>query len=289
MITGEANGLYWDGSANALYFTEKVSGSGNAFCKWTESGGVQVIASLDGIGSADPGEIAKLADGSFITPQFSTSTGAAANNGIIQIVGSAATLLPESEGSGSNDVAGNVNMYRSVGLALGSNGQIYQAAFIKGTPNAGYILSTTLEGGSAAQDIVAEGGGQTVVGKVIGLVVNSDGTFILGDQDHNMFWKVSADGQTFTTFVASYTKPDMLLQLPNGDMLDGGGTGGSGRAQAINHIALADGTVTPLTFAGFTFTYVAGMAFDKVNHRLFIDDQTDGSNNVIDIIPYMPN
>ncbi|HEY1547435.1 MAG TPA: hypothetical protein VGG28_06435, partial [Kofleriaceae bacterium] len=68
----------------------------------------------------------------------------------------------------------------------------------------------------------------------------------------------------------------------------GGGTGGSGRAQAINHIALADGTVTALTFTGFTFTYVGGMAYDPVGHRLFVDDQTGGSNDTIDILPYNP-
>jgi hypothetical protein len=288
-ITGFANGLYWDSTANALYFTEKVSGSGNAFCKWTDANGIEVLASLDGVGSADPGEIAKLADGSFITPQFSTLT-AGANNGIIHISGSTVTLLPEAEGSGSGDIPSNVDAYRSVGLTLGSDGTtIYQSAFVKGA--AGYILKTTLAGGSAEQDVVMNGsnaGGTIIVGKVVGLVANADGTFILGDQTNNEFWKVSADGQTMTMFGPSYTKPDLLLQLPNGDMLDGGGAGGSGRTQAINRIALTDGTVTPLTFTGFTFTYVAGMAYDAVNHRLFVDDQTGGSNDTFDILPYNP-
>jgi hypothetical protein len=282
-IKGFANGLYWDGSASALYFTEKVgSAGGNAFCKWTDANGIEVVASLDGIGSANPGQIIKLSDGSFLTPQFSKAN---ANNGLIHIVGSDATLLTEANGSGNAEAG----MWKSVGLALGSDGQtIYQAAFDP-TP-AGDILQTTIAGGSAVQNVVyaAATDVQTPTGKVIGLVVNDDGTFILGDQTHNTFLKVSADGQTVTTFVAAYATPDMLLKLPNGDMLDGGGTGGSGRAMAINHIALADGTVAPLTFTGFTFTYVGGMAYDPVGHRLFIDDQTGGSNDTFDIVPYMP-
>ncbi|HEY1549079.1 MAG TPA: hypothetical protein VGG28_14745, partial [Kofleriaceae bacterium] len=140
-ITGFANGLYWDGSANALYFTEKQSGSaGNAFCKWTEANGIQVLASLDAITGVDPGQIAKLADGSFIFPQFSTAT-AGPNNGIIQVSGSDVTLYLEAAGS-NNAQVGN---WRSVGLVLGSDGQtIYQSAFVKGTSFIGDILQTTL-------------------------------------------------------------------------------------------------------------------------------------------------
>ena len=192
------------------------------------------------------------------------------------------------EAAGSNNAA--AGDWRSIGLAFGSDGTtIYQSAFNKGTTTVGDIMQTTIAGGSAVQSVFFDGSQPAaLVGKVVGLVANADGTFILGDQDHNTFWKISADGTTATTFVASYTKPDLLLKLPNGDMLDGGGTGGSGRAMAINHIALADGTVTPLTFTGFTFTYVGGMAYDPVGHRLFIDDQTGGSNDTFDIVPYNP-
>jgi hypothetical protein len=288
-ITGFANGLYWDATTSALYFTEKVTGSGNAFCKWTDADGIQVIASLDAITGVDPGEIVKLSDGSFIFPQFSTAT-ADPNNGIIQVVGSDATLYLEAAGSANTEV-GN---WRSVGLVLGSDGQtIYQSAFVKGTSFIGDILQTSLGSGSgsdtAAQNVFFDNSTTPMpTGKVVGLVANADGTFILGDQTNNTFLKISADGKTSTTFVASYTKPDLLLQLPDGNMLDGGGTGASGRAQAINHIALADGTVTPLTFTGFTFTYVAGMAYDAVGHRLFVDDQTGSANDTFDILPYMP-
>jgi hypothetical protein len=288
-ITGFANGLYWDGSANALYFTEKVSGSGNAFCKWTDANGIEVLASLDGITGVDPGQIVKLSDGSFVFPQFSTAT-ANPNNGIVQVSGSDVTLYLEAAGS-NNTQSGN---WRSVGLVLGSDGQtLYQSAFVKGTNFIGDILETTL-GSAGGSDTATQGiffdnsTTATPTGKVIGLVRNADGTFILGDQTNNTFLKISADGLTSTTFVASYTKPDMLLQLPNGDMLDGGGTGGSGRAQAINHIALADGTVTALTFTGFTFTYVAGMAYDPVGHRLFVDDQSGSANDTFDVLPYNP-
>jgi hypothetical protein len=287
-ITGFANGLYWDSTANALYFTEKVgSAGGNAFCKWTESGGIEVVASLDTITAPNPGQIVKLSDGSFVFPQFSTASGSASlngnNNGVIQVVGSDATLLLEDGGS-------DVGLFRSVGLTLGSDGStIYQSAFIKGSPNTGYILSTELGSGSdtATQTVFAQGNDAMLVGKVIGLVANADGSFILGDQDHNTFWKVSALG-ALTTFVATYGHPDMLMALPNGDMLDGGGSAVGGRTTAINHIAGSDGTVTPLTFSGFTFTYIAGMAYDAANHRLFVDDQTGGSNDTIDILPYTP-
>jgi hypothetical protein len=283
-IDGFGNGLYWDATANALFFTEKVSGSGNALAKWTDAGGIEVVASLDGVGSANPGELVQLADGSFITPQFSSSN---TNNGIIHIVGSTATLLLEAAGSGSGQ-GSNVGDYRSVGLTLGSNGTtIYQSAFTKGTSFAGFILQTVLTGSAAEQSVFAQGGGTNTVGKVVGLVANADGSFILGDQSDNTFWKVSAQG-ALTPFVAVYTHPDLLLQLPNGDLLDGGGSAIAGRTQAINHIALADGTVTPLSFPGFTFTYVGGMAYDPVGHRLFVDDQTGSANDTFDVLPYTP-
>ena len=69
----------------------KVTGTGNAFATWTDAGGIVDVASLDAITGVDPGQIVKLADGSFLTPQFSTGT--PPNNGLIQIVGSAATLF----------------------------------------------------------------------------------------------------------------------------------------------------------------------------------------------------
>jgi hypothetical protein len=286
-ITGFANGLYWDSTANALYFTEKVSGSGNAFCKWTDAGGIEVVASLDGIGSANPGEIVKLADGSFVFPQFSKSD---INNGVIQVVGSAATLFKE-EGSGALGSGGgsDVGLFRSFALTLGADGStMYQATFV-GTGTAGFVVQTTLDtvDGSASQTVVAQGGGSTMIGKTSGLVVNADGSMILGDQTHNTFWLISPQG-AFSTFVASYIHPDLLMALPNGDMLDGGGSSEAGRADAINHIALNGGAVTPLTFQGVTFTYVAGMAYDATNHRLFVDDQAGSANDTIRILPYTP-
>jgi hypothetical protein len=287
-LPGEANGLYWDGSANALYFTVKVSGSGNAFAKWTDAGGIVDVASLDAITGVDPGQIIKLADGSFVTPQFSTASGISANNGLIQIAGSAATLLPEALGSGSDDLPANVDEYRSVGITLGSDDEtIYQVAFIKGSAAEGYVLKTSIAAGSAAQTIVAESGGATMIGKLVGIASQSDGSLIVTDQTYNTFWKVTPLG-VVSTFVATYTHPDMLMELPNGDMLDGGGSGGSGRTQAINHIS-ADGTMVTLlpAITGLTFTYVAGMAYDATNHRLFIDDQPGGgSGDLLDIIPY---
>ena len=154
----------------------------------------------------------------------------------------------------------------------------------------GYLLQTDIDGGSAVQTIVAETDGTTHFLKLGGLAVESDGSIIVSDQSNNKFWKVSAPPDfVVSTFVAAYTHPDMLLKLPNGDMLDGGGSGGSGRTQAINHIAGSDGTVTALpAITGLTFTYVAGMAYDATNHRLFIDDQSGGSGDTLDIIPYMP-
>jgi hypothetical protein len=213
------------------------------------------------------------------------------NNGLIQVVGSTATLFTE-EGSGADGANGgsNIGKYRSFALTLGSDGAtMYQAAFTKGTTTAGYVLQTSLDtdDGSASQNVVAQGSGAAVIGKPSGLVVQSDGSMILADQSFNTFWKISPQG-AISTFIAAYSHPDMLMALPNGDMLDGGGSAVGGRTSAINHIAGSDGTVTPLTFAGFTFTYIAGMAYDAANHRLFVDDQTGGSNDTIDILPYTP-
>jgi len=273
-ITGVANGLYWDNSTSTLYFTEKVTGTGNAFAKWTDAGGVETVASLDAIGSANPGDIVKLADGSFLTPQFSSTD---ANNGIIQISGSTATLMLETAGTGS--AGPSPAHYRSIGLALGSDGTtIYQSSFVKGSPNAGVVLMTTLSNGSAFQDVVAQSGGGNTIEKLVGLAVESDGEMLVSDQDQGIIWKVDPNGTT--TSFATVTKPDLLTKLPNGDVLTGGGP-------ALRRIAYPAGTVTTVTLPA-AITQIFGVAFDKTNHRLFVDGGGT-AGDVIYIVPYMPN
>jgi len=276
-LPAEANGLYWDATSSTLYLTQKFTGSGNAFEKWTDAGGLATVASLDGITAVNPGGIVKLADGSFLTPNFSSND---TDNGVIQISGSAATLLTEAPGSG----AGSAGDYRSIGVALGSDGTtIYQVAFTKVSATDGFVLKTTIGGGSATQAVFAENAAAAPLGKLVGIAVESDGTVFISDQTNNAIWKIMTTGAVSS--FATYTHPDLIAKLPNGDLLEGGGT-------TISRISATTGTVTPLTFGTMTFTYVGGMAFDAVNHRLFIDDQnastTGGSGDTLDIVPYMP-
>jgi hypothetical protein len=261
-LPGAANGLYWDASASKLYFTDKA---GTNFDSWTDAGGVATVASLSAITAVNPGGITKLADGSFVTPNFSTND---TLNGVIQISGSTATLLQDA--TYATD--------RSIGIAIDSAGTIQRVAFVKAT-TAGFVLASTITAGVLTDTITAMSGGGDNLGKLVGIVAESDGSLLFSDQTNNKIWKVDSVG-ALTAF-ATYTHPDLMALLPNGDFLTGGGT-------SISRISATDGTVTPLTFTGVTFTYAGGMAYDAANHRLFIDDQTGGSGDTLDIVPFTP-
>jgi hypothetical protein len=263
-LPGFANGLYWDSSASKLYFTDKA---GTNFDSWTDAGGVATVASLSAITAVNPGGIVKLADGSFVTPNFSTND---TMNGVIQINGSTATLLLDTKNP----------TIRSIGIAVDSSGTIQRAGFIKSS-GAGYVVGATISGATLTDNMnfTAVSGGGNNLGKLVGIVAESDGSLMISDQTNNKIWKVDSAG-ALTAF-ATYTHPDLVAELPNGDFLTGGGT-------SISRISATDGTVTALTFTGVTFTYAGGMAYDEANHRLFIDDQTGGSGDTLDIVPYSP-
>lgn len=268
-ITGQANGLFWDNSTSTLYFTEKTGTTGNAFAKWTDAGGVQTVASLDGVGSANPGDIIKLADGSFLTPQFSSSN---TNNGIIHIVGSDATLL--------QDAARGT--YKQVGMALDGSGNVFTAAFVGKTGSAsGFVLEDTITGTTLTETPMAGSGGQAgMMMKVVGIASESDGSLLISDADSGAIWKLDA---TFNlTSFATITKPDLLIELPNGDVLTGTGGG-----PTLRRVSYPGGVVTNVTLPS-NITTIYGTAFDKTNHRLFVDGGGTG-NDVIYIVPYMPN
>jgi hypothetical protein len=83
------------------------------------------------------------------------------------------------------------------------------------------------------------------------------------DQTHSKIMTATVPGFTVTA-LATVTTADLLVALPNGDMLTGGGT-------TIERITQA-GVVTTLPNTGFA--QARGIAYDAVGHRLFILDHS---------------
>ena len=81
--------------------------------------------------------------------------------------------------------------------------------------------------------------------------------------------------------LTTFTAPDLLYMLPNGDLLTGGGP-------MISRITPA-GVVTTLTLSA-TFGTAHGIAYDPVGQHLFVIDHssTAGTMDTLHVIPFTP-
>ncbi|HEX7665929.1 MAG TPA: hypothetical protein VF407_15485, partial [Polyangiaceae bacterium] len=247
---GDPNGLWWDDASQTLFIADDDN---NRLLKYTDADGITKVADFPAASpsGAGLGQIARLADGSFVITRFGYGT---AGDVVIAKTDGTASLIP------NLDVT-----KRRIGIAVASDGTIFDSYFTKGgAGNLGAVAKLTV--GGTETDVV------TGLGKPVGLTVVGSSLYI-SDQDV---------GQLFATPVASPGTATVFAQLPNADIVCPGpnGTIFSGGSDGNVRQISADGQTT--VFAG-GFQAARGVAYDATNKRLFVADH--GSNSAIQIRP----
>ncbi len=269
-LNGGANDLLWDAASSTLYFTDENAAT---LAKWTDAGGVQVVGNLPAFAvgaSPNPGGLIKLADGTIVTLEFGAGTTGRLEEVTAAGVGTAYTGLDP--------------LVKYLDLELADDGTIYATGF-KGnsTTATGRIYTLVLD--RTAHTVVPTEilGPETVameqLKKIVGLVVTSD-TLYLSDQTSHAILKYPRTALTPQSTVATVATGDFLFQLPDGDLLTGGGN-------VINRVKTSDGTVSTVDVGSVSLGTVHGLAYDSAKHRLFALDHssTAGAMDVVHIIP----
>jgi glucose/arabinose dehydrogenase len=103
----------------------------------------------------------------------------------------------------------------------------------------------------------------------------------VSDQSAKTIFKIALPGNTVSTLATGLPAADLLLMLPNGDMLTGGGS-------AVTRVSQS-GVVSAVPDAGSGYSDVEGMAFDPAGHRLFvIDHSSTAVQDTLHVVPFMP-
>lgn len=189
------------------------------------------------------GGIVRRSNGTLLIASFGFGT----HGGMFAVTAGTATAL-----------AGLDPARRRVSLAQDADGAVYSAYFVggRGKPPSGGVASVTIAGTDANETEIASG-----FHKVVGLVATPAALFV-SDQTDRTIYKVVVPGYAVSK-LASVPTVDLLMVLPNGDLLTGGGP-------TISRITQA-GEVTTLLGG---FEQVRGLACDNAGKRLFVVDHS---------------
>jgi hypothetical protein len=238
-LARDANGAYWDATEHALYLTE-----GNALVKWTDAAGFTDVAQLGSAG-VELGGLARLADGSFAIASFGFGS-----DGGVFVVGAShpATSVPNLD-----------KVRRRIGIAVGSDGTIYDTYFVvDGHDHHGGVA--TLDLGSGETDLVTTG-----LSKPVGIAaIGSD--VIVSDQDGNAIDTVAKTG--VTAIASNLPSVDLLTVMPDGSLVTGG------RAGSVTEVTRS-GTQRQLATG---FEQARGTAYDAAGKRLFVVEHGKGKH-----------
>jgi sugar lactone lactonase YvrE len=262
-LAGGANGVFWDDATKTLYLTDDTA---NTFLKYTDAGGVQTVATLPTLtGGSNPGGIAKLADGTFITPNF--AMGMMAANTLFTIDAAAKT---------TKALTGLDASHHRIGVGTTSTGDIYDVYFagMGAGMQTGSIAKVTVAGDGSATEIPLTIAGAAFK-KLVGIVVTDTALYVT-DQTANMVFKVEIPADTLTT-VGTVTSADLMTVMPNGDLI----TGGTGVRR------LTPAGVETTLFSTETFGAVHGSAYDPTGKRLFFINHsaTAGTKDHLEVRP----
>ncbi len=255
-LTGTVNGLAWDDASSTLFLTNDSS---DKLQKYTDAAGIQDVATLPAAASAmgiSLGDVVKRSDGSFLVASLGFNTEGAVFR------------VPSGSATGAALTGLDVTRKRA-GIAQDSTGKLF-TSYTTGanTPVGGVALLTVTGTAGTEVPLVTTG---VALKHLTGLVANTDALYI-ADQSQKKILKIAQPGVAVTS-LATVTSADLLTQLPNGDLLTGGGT-------TIERVTKT-GVVT--TLPG-TFTNVAGLAYDPTGARLFFVDHATGGD-VLHILP----
>jgi len=254
-MPGDPNGLYWNATSNTLYIADNAN---NRIVTYTDAAGITPYASLPAASASGPGLgqlIPLSSDGSLLVTRFGYGT----MGDVVHVATDAtSTVLP-----------GLDPTRERIGLTQAPDGTIYDTYFVSnGTGYIGSVASLTLTG--TETDVVM--GLQKPVGVLI-----AGGSFYIDDQDTNALYTTSVTAPGTLSQVALLPDADLLCEGANGTIFSGGA---DGNVRAID----SSGNVT--IFAS-GFTKARGVAYDGLNHRLFIANHVGetSSSNTIEIRP----
>jgi hypothetical protein len=241
-LTGGANGITWDAATSTLYLSDS---NADALLKFTDAGGVQTVGTFPTESAGiSLGDIIKLADGTILTPNFG--------------FGTQGTIFAMSPANQSSALTGLDATRRRIGLAQDSAGTMYVGYFTAAMMmQQGGVGTLTIASGAGTETEIA--GTTTSAGfkKIVGIAATTDAVFV-SDQTQLTIFKIAIPGNTVTTIASQLPAADLLVLMPNGDLLTGG-TGG------VHRVTQAGTVTTPFT----GFESVRGMAYDTALKRLF--------------------
>ncbi len=241
-LPGDCNGIIWD--AGALYLADDTH---DQLAKWTDKGGFEVFSALPAAKPAGLGGLARLSDGSFVTPAFGGGTDGAVF---------ATSAKGESKALEHIDAT-----RRRIGVASDGAGGWYEAYF---------TVSDDHKHHGGVAHVGADGVEKEIVGaplaKPVGLAANAT-TLYISDQELATVYAMALPAGELKPIATDQKDVDLLTLLPSGELVTGG----------------KDGSVIEITPAGVVttiaqgFAHVRGTAYDPAGKRLFVIDHAKGS------------
>ena len=261
----DPNGLFWDAATQALYIADDDD---DQIQKWTEDGGLALVARLPPAPVAGPGlgQPVVLGDRRIVAPRFGGGTG-----GDVVFVRA---------GGSARAVTGLAPERRRLGLTVAADGTLYDSFFVKvGTGRAGSVAKLSIGGSGAGTETDV----LTGLNKPIGVLALGDALYV-SDQDQGQILKAPLAYPAAVSVFATLPTPDLLAAGPDGSIFTGGFTGGlQGGVRQVS----AAGVVKTVAHKGLK--QVRGVAWDGAARRLFIanhdGDPADGTAHSLEIVP----
>ncbi|HET9623106.1 MAG TPA: hypothetical protein VFP84_17155 [Kofleriaceae bacterium] len=248
-LAGGANALWWDAASSTLFLTDN---NADALLAYTDTGGLAPVVTLPASEHGiSLGGIVRHPDGTILVASFG--------------FGKAGTVFRVGADRIASALTGLDPVRRRVGLAQDATGALYTGYFVGGKGETiGGVAKLDVQGASASEIEIAGASTKAGLQKVVGLVATPDAIYVADQGQHTIF-KLGVPGFQLAP-LATVAKVDLLIQLPGGDLLTGGGS-------EIARITPA-GAVTPVALPNTHFDQVRGLAFDPAGKRLFIIDHS---------------
>ncbi|MBL8913075.1 MAG: hypothetical protein JNM17_20435 [Archangium sp.] len=257
-LDGDGNGLWWDAPTSTLYIADDQN---NRILKYRDGEGISLAANLPMAPPNGPGlgGLVLKPDGTLVVTRFGGGT-------------YGEVVYVKTDGTGAGVVPNIPKDRRRIGLALASDGTLYDTYFVR---------INNVNVGSVARLDIAAGAETEVVGgmvKPVGLALTSDTMFIT-DQTANKLYRTPLANPSTLTTVVDVTEPDLLARGPNDSLLSG---------SRSNGVLQFSSSGTQSVFQG-GFQQVRGVAWDEQNRRVFaVDhdgDMSNGTTHFLQIIP----
>ncbi|MFE8595481.1 SMP-30/gluconolactonase/LRE family protein [Archangium violaceum] len=255
-LDGDPNGIWWDAATKTLFMADDQN---NRVLKWTDAGGVSLVADLPPApaNGAGLGDLVRMPDGTLVVVRFGGGT-----------AGDVVFVRPD----GTSGIVPNLKPERRrIGLTLAQDGHLYVGYFVRvSNVNVGSVARLTLDG--TEQEVIG------ALQKPVGVLAVGDSLFVSDQLAGKVYRAPLAAPQEYTTY-ATLPSPDLLAVGPGGLLLTGSRQGKVFSIAPTGEVAvMASGYQEP-----------HGLAYDEENKRLFIADHdgdtSDGATHFLRIIP----